>query len=106
MKRLLWPSVMFGFSLAPALAQAQARFYEWRGEMHPMWWWGWGIGMMAMMFLFWLIFIVGLIVAIRWLLGKSREQKPDSALEILRERFARGEINKEEFEARKKDLGG
>jgi len=25
-------------------------------------------------------------------------------LQILRERYARGEINKEEFEARKKDL--
>jgi len=28
----------------------------------------------------------------------------DSALEILKRRYARGEINKEEFEARKKDL--
>src|SRR5690348_2669553 len=85
---------------------AQQRFYEWHWEMHPMWWWGWGIGMMAMMFLFWVVFIVGLIVAIRWLVGKSREPKTDSALEILRQRYARGEINKDEFEAKKKDLGG
>ena len=28
----------------------------------------------------------------------------DSALEILRQRYARGEINKEEFEGKKKDL--
>ena len=85
---------------------AQQRFYEWHWEMHPMWWWGWGIGMMAMMFLFWVVFIIGLIVAIRWLLGKGRERPPDSALEILRQRYARGEINKEEFEARRKDLAG
>ena len=85
---------------------AQERFYEWHWEMHPMWWWGWGIGIMAMMFLFWVFSIIGLIVAIRWLLGKGREHSPDSALEILRHRYARGEIDKEEFENRKRDLGG
>jgi putative membrane protein len=85
---------------------AQERMYEWRWETHPMWWWGWGMGMMAMMFLFWVVFVVGLVVAIRWLLGKSKEAKTDSALEILRQRYARGEINKEEFEAKRKDLGG
>ena len=78
--------------------------YEWHWEMHPMWWWGWG--MMAMMFLFWVLFIVGLIVGIRWLVGKGKEQKQDSALEILRQRYARGEINKDEFEARRRDLAG
>jgi len=84
--------------------QAQERMYEWHWEMHPMWWWGWG--MMAMMFLFWVLFIVGLIVGIRWLIGTGKEQKQDSAIEILRQRYARGEINKEEFEVKKKDLGG
>jgi len=54
--------------------------------------------------LFWAIVIIGLIIGIRWLLGKGREVRSDSALQILRERYARGEINKEEFEARKKDL--
>ena len=83
----------------------QERVYEWHREMHPMWWWG-GIGMMAMMFLFWVIFIVGLIVAIRWLIGKGKERPPDSALEIVRQRYGRGEINKEEFEGRRKDLVG
>ena len=85
---------------------AQERFYEWHWEMHPMWWWGWGLGMMAMMFLFWVLVIVGLIVGIRWLFGKRRSEKPDSALEILRQRYARGEINREEFEVKRKDLEG
>jgi putative membrane protein len=98
-----WPILNI---LARAIVlQAQERMYEWHWEMHPMWWWGWGFGMMAMMFLFWVLLIVGLIVGIRWLLGKGKEQKQDSALEILRQRYARGEINKDEFEAKKKDLG-
>ena len=82
---------------------AQGRMYEWHWEMHLMWW-GWGIGMMAMMFLFWALVIVGLIVGIRWLLGQGKATRSDSALEILRQRYARGEINKEEFESKKKDL--
>ncbi|MBI3000418.1 MAG: SHOCT domain-containing protein [Deltaproteobacteria bacterium] len=71
--------------------------------MHPMWW-GWGFGMMFMMFLFWGLIIVGLVVLIRWLIGQSREARSDSALEILRQRYARGEISKEQFDAMKRDL--
>ncbi|MBI3057898.1 MAG: SHOCT domain-containing protein [Deltaproteobacteria bacterium] len=72
--------------------------------MHPMWWGTWGLGMMLMMLLFWVLVIVGLVVGIRWLVSQGRESRSDSALEILRERYARGEINKDEFEAKKKDL--
>jgi putative membrane protein len=82
---------------------AQGRAYEWHWEMHPMWW-GWGIGMMLMMVVFWGLIITVLFVAIRWLVGQSRHGYSDTALEILRQRYAKGEINKEEFEARKRDL--
>jgi putative membrane protein len=92
--------------LIPAAVLVQQRFYEWRWEMHPMWWWGWGLGMMAVMFLFWALVIVGLMVGIRWLLHKGKEEKTDPAIETLRQRYARGEINKDEFEAKKKDLAG
>jgi putative membrane protein len=85
-------------------ALAQGRMYEWSWEMHPVWWWGWGLGMMLMMLLFWVLVIVGIVAGIRWLLGQTKSARPDSALEILRQRYARGEINKEEFEAKKKDL--
>jgi putative membrane protein len=60
--------------------------------------------MMFMMFLFWILVIVGLVFAVRWLVSEGKERRSDSALEILRQRYARGEINKEEFEAKKKDL--
>jgi putative membrane protein len=97
----LWP-ILAIVERSGALS-AQGRMYEWHWEMHPMWW-GWGIGMMAMMFLFWALVIVGLVVGIRWLLGQGKATRSDSALEILRQRYARGEINKEEFESKKKDL--
>lgn len=74
--------------------------------MHPMWgWWGiWGIAMMLFVFLFWALVIVAIVLGIRWLLRQGRPEVSDSALEILRQRYARGEINREEFEARRKDL--
>lgn len=53
----------------------------------------------------WLILIVaGIVFLVRYLRGeKSGFGK--SALDILRERYAKGEIDKAEFEAKKKDLG-
>ena len=69
-----------------------------------MMWGAWGFGMMIMMILFWGLIIMAVVLGIRWLVGQSKESRSDSALEILRQRYARGEINKEEFEAKKKDL--
>jgi putative membrane protein len=60
--------------------------------------------MMLGMLFFWILVIFGIVVGVRWLLGQRRETEENSALEILRQRYARGEIKKEEFEARKKDL--
>lgn len=51
-----------------------------------------------------LIFLVGLMVSILWYARKSRRQKPQEnlprdPLEILTERFAKGEIDVDEFES-------
>ena len=87
---------------------AQDRPWDWGA--HPMMWgWGaWGLGMMGMMFFFWALVIAGLVLGIRWLVRQGDESRgeprADRALQILRERYARGEIGKEEFEARKRDL--
>ena len=78
--------------------------YEWGWRMHPMWGWGWGIGMMTMMLLFWGVMIFAGVVGIRWFIGQSKAPRADSALAILRERFARGEIDKDEFESKKREL--
>ena len=38
------------------------------------------------------------------LLTQARASGPDSAMQILRERYARGDISREEFEAKRRDL--
>jgi putative membrane protein len=82
---------------------AQAPYgLEWR--MHPMWGWGWGVGMMAMMLLFWGVVLFAGVAGIRWFIGQTKQPRGDSAMGILRDRFARGEIEKDEFEAKKKEL--
>ncbi|HWC01226.1 MAG TPA: SHOCT domain-containing protein [Methylomirabilota bacterium] len=89
----------------PAQAWAQDRPWGWGA--HPMWGM-WGIGMLLVMLAFWVLVIVALFAGIRWLIHQSRapgrEPRRDAAMEILRERYARGEIGKEEFDAKKRDL--
>jgi uncharacterized membrane protein len=55
------------------------------------------------MVVFWIV-VIGLVVAAirRW--GWSNPPRPDSALEALRLRYARGDIGREEFEAMRRDL--
>jgi putative membrane protein len=97
------------WALVPAAAVAQDRPWERGWGMHPMeWMWGaGGLFMMLLMVVFWGLVIAGVVVAVRWLVregGRDRSDRPDPALQILRERYARGEIGREEFEARRRDL--
>ncbi|MFH0846524.1 MAG: SHOCT domain-containing protein [Chloroflexota bacterium] len=63
---------------------------------------GWMWFMPLYMIVFWGLVIWGVVSLIRGLGGEPTES--DSAMELLKRRYARGEIGKEEFEAKKKDL--
>ncbi len=57
--------------------------------------------MMLGMVLFWALVLAALAVGVWWLAGQWRPQPRDTALDVLRERYARGEISRDEFEARR-----
>ncbi|MBU4220414.1 MAG: SHOCT domain-containing protein [Euryarchaeota archaeon] len=67
---------------------------------------GMGSGIMGILWLiFWILIIIGLVLLIKYLWeGSGARMEQESALEILKKKYARGEINKEEFEEKKKDL--
>lgn len=78
------------------------------GMMYGYGFWWWGIIMM----LFWVLVIVGGIWLVVSLLrqGRPAEVGPgpgrERPLDILRERYARGEITREQFEEMRRDLEG
>lgn len=64
-----------------------------------------GFGWMGLVSLFWIVLLGVIIWAIvAWARSTSPPTRSDSALEILKTRYARGEINKPEYEEKKKDL--
>ncbi|MDA8187799.1 MAG: SHOCT domain-containing protein [Dehalococcoidales bacterium] len=86
----------------------------WPGMMDWEGWgaWGgfspfWGI----VMLLFWVLVIAGVVSLVVWLFQQGRPRETGAApggraLDILRERYARGEITREEFERMRRDLEG
>ncbi len=71
---------------------------------------GMGYGIWGILgLIFWILVIIGLVLLIKYLwegggIGSGAKKEQESALEILKRRYARGDISKEEFEEKKKDL--
>jgi putative membrane protein len=101
-----WLAVVLG----PALGTyAQAQGYDYGpGMMGPYGWGhGWAFGMIGMA-LWWVLILLGIALLARWLFKGGPGSATTSgkrALEILEERYARGEIDKQQFDNMKRDLG-
>jgi len=70
-------------------------------------WSGFNILGWLVMFLFWLLLILAVVALVRYLSGSGpgkRSEKEKTPLDILKERYASGEISKEEFAEKRKDL--
>lgn len=81
-------------------------------ELFPFFGMPYGLGWVFMI-LFWALIIVGIVAIVRWLAGGALRQQQNSSslphktpVDILRERYARGEIEREEFLQRLEDLNG
>jgi putative membrane protein len=101
--------VISSIYLSSALAQ-QGGYNNWymgRGMMG-----GWGMGGFGMIFMliFWVLVIVGVIFLIRWLAqntgkkGHSSTGTGSQAMDILKERYVRGDITRDQFETMKKEI--
>ena len=67
--------------------------------------WMMGYGMWPLSIFFWILIIAGVVFIIRWLIeGKEASNLNESALDILKKRYARGEIDQDTFEQMKSDI--
>jgi len=75
------------------------------GMMHGMY--GSGMAWMMLWVLFGSILLAGIVLLLVWAAkagGKGRNQTDEGALDILKKRYARGEITREEFERMKHEI--
>lgn len=79
--------------------------WERGGETSGVWFSVFSVIGPIVMLAFWVLIIVGIVVLIRWLINQSKSGVfGRTPLEILKGRYAKGEISREEFERMKKDL--
>ncbi len=68
--------------------------------------WGWMVGGI-MMVVFWALIVIGIVALVKVVMtgsGASESRSAETPLEILRRRYAAGELTNEQFEAMKRDV--
>jgi putative membrane protein len=101
-------ALVFGFGFAGFAQIAAAEGLKGGvGYGEHMFGYGHGFGFMGIgvMVLFWGAVIALAVYLVRFQGGWGQGAKKDTALDILKERFARGEVDAEEYETRVKVLG-
>jgi putative membrane protein len=93
--------VALALSAGVALADDDGRL--WRGHEHMWGWGGWWILTLVIMVLFWAAVIALAVWVVSHFTGSRVQSK--SALDIAKERLAKGEISHEEFDQLKQKLG-
>jgi putative membrane protein len=75
--------------------------------------WGYGYGFGLAHMIIWVIILIAIVVGIIWLVrslaasgGRQGLPRRSAGLDVLEERYARGEINRDEYLQKKRDLGG
>jgi putative membrane protein len=99
-----------------AWAQAPSEADKYAYGPHMMWWGGGWYGMIfgpLIMILVLALLIVAVVLLVRWASGPwpgapAAQHVPPgrTPLDILNDRYARGEIEREEYLQRRKDIGG
>jgi len=65
--------------------------------------WGWGMGFgWLFMIVFWVMVLFGIAYVIKRITGGAKEE--ETALDILKKRYAKGELTKDEYDRMKDDL--
>lgn len=105
----LWTAAALAALGLPAAAWAQQSPPYYGPHMWNGGWYGWFFGPI-MMIVFIAVAVVVVVLLVRWLGGAghgSTSHGPlgKTPLDILKERFARGEIDKQEYEERRRVLG-
>jgi putative membrane protein len=100
MKKVFIFFIVMGMRLKPAFSQDNNGYMG--GNMHTMHFWGAGL-------LMWILLLVVIVLLIYFVIQSlksngSHRTFQETPLDILRKRYARGEITKEQFDQIKKDL--
>jgi putative membrane protein len=99
---------VLGFGMMGSGMMGPGAMWGWRGPVAaPGGGWAWGLAMALgwlAMLAFWGAVIVGVVLLVRWLTGPTAARGGESALEILKRRYAAGELTPEDYQRMRQEL--